>query len=155
MQHAGLALDLPPDLVADQAMFSLRAPPPTTGDPRVLHKQTTIRTSLIVHRKEVGDASLEVLTGEVTAELVSTVGGLSDLVTEAFLYQDGAPGFLVGFDFAMPEVGTARQFHALRKDAGVLTTLTLTLDKLRLTDEAKAHWLKVLASATPTGNGVL
>jgi hypothetical protein len=81
---------------------------------------------------------------------VSSVGGLSGLVTEAFDYADGAIGFLVSFDVAAAEVGTARQFHALRKDDTVLTTLTLTLDKLQLTDDGKRRWFDVLASATPS-----
>ncbi|HMQ73811.1 MAG TPA: ABC transporter permease, partial [Rubrivivax sp.] len=66
--------------------------------------------------------------GEVPAELVSSVAGLSGLTTEAFAFKDGAPGMIVSFDFGAPEVGTARQYHALRNDGRVLTTLTLTVD---------------------------
>lgn len=151
MHHAGLSLNAPPDMVIEQSMFALRAPPSAAVDARLLHKQTPIRTSLIVHRREVGAvATLEVLAGEVAAELVSSVSGLSGLVTEAFDYEDGAIGFLVSFDVAAAEVGTARQFHALRKDDTVLTTLTLTLDKLQLTDDGKRRWFDVLASARPT-----
>jgi hypothetical protein len=151
MHHAGLSLTAPPDMVIEQSMFALRAPPSAAVDPRLLQKQTPIRTSLIVHRRDVGPmATLEVLAGEVAAELVSSVGGLSGLVTEAFDYSDGALGIVVSFDVAAAEVGTARQFHALRKDGTVLTTLTLTLDKLQLTDDGKRRWFDVLASATPT-----
>jgi hypothetical protein len=147
---AGLTVAAPPDMVVEQAMVALRGAAPTGGDPRLLQKQTAIRTSLIAHRRDVGkDASLEVLAGEVTAELVSSIGGLSGLATEAFDFQDGALGLMVSFDFAAAEVGTARQFHALRKDGTVLTTLTLTLDKLQLTDDGKRRWLAVLASASP------
>ena len=151
MNHAGLFLDAPADMVMEQTMVAMRAAPSAVVDPRVLNRQTPIRTSLIVHRRQVGPhATLEVLAGEVAAELVSSVGGLSGLVTEAFDYADGAIGFLVSFDVAAAEVGTARQFHALRKDDTVLTTLTLTLDKLQLTDDGKRRWFDVLASATPS-----
>jgi len=154
--HAGLTLDTPKDFVVDQTMISYRGPAPTAGDPRVLQKQTTIRPSLIVHRKDVGDlATLEILTGEVTAELVSSVAGLSGLTTEAFTFKDGAAGMIVSFDFGAAEVGTARQYHALRKDGRVLTTLTLTVDKLTLNDEGRARWLALFASAVQDGSGAL
>jgi hypothetical protein len=156
MQHAGLRLDPPPDFVIDQVMFSFKGKAPTTGDPRVLQKQTPIRPTLILHRRDVGeDAPLEVLAGEVTAELVTSVPGLSELASEQMRFADGAPGMIVSFSFALEEVGTARQFHALRKDGAVLTTLTLTVDKLALNDAAKERWLSVLASAVTHGDGGL
>jgi hypothetical protein len=155
MQHAGLKLDTPPEFVMDQTMVSFRAPPPTEGDPRLLQRQTAIRPSLIVHRRYVGDVSVEVLAGEVTAELVTSIVGLSALTTESFDYADGAIGILVGFDFAADEVGTARQYHALRKDGPVLTTITLTIDKLSLNDAQKTRWLTMIASAVKDGDGGL
>lgn len=153
MKHGGLRFEAPAEFAIDQTMISLRAPPPTAGDPRVMQKQTSIRPSFIVHRREVGETSLEVLTGEVTAELVSSIGGLSELASESFTYADGATGFIISFDFAAPEVFSARQYHALRKDGGVLTTMTLTVDKLSLNDATKAKWLALLSSAVPDGNG--
>lgn len=156
MQHAGLRLDPPPDFVVDQVMFSFKGQPAAAGDPRVLQKQTAIRPSLIVHRRDVGEhAALEVLAGEVTAELVTSVPGLSELASEEMRFADGAAGMMVSFSFALEEVGTARQYHALRKDGGVLTTLTLTVDKLALTDTVKERWLSVLASAVKHGDGGL
>jgi hypothetical protein len=154
MIHAGLKLDTPNDFVIDQAMISFRAPAPTTGDPRVLHKQTPIRPSLIVHRRDAGaESDIGILAGEITAELVTSVPGLSALTTESFSFVDGAPGILVGFDFGAPEVGTARQYHALRVDGPILTTLTLTIDKLTLNEPTKAKWLGVLASVVRDGDG--
>ena len=120
-----------------------------------MQKQTPIRPSFIVHRREVGDTALELLAGEVTAELVASIGGLSALTTETLAYADGARGFIVSFDFAAAEVGTARQYHALRKDGGVLTTLTLTIDKLSLNDATKQKWLALLSSAVTDGDGGL
>lgn len=154
VQHAGLKLDTPADFIIDQAMISFRAPPPTALEPRLLQKQTAIRPSFIVHRRDVGDAAaLPVLAGEITAELVSSISGLSALTTEAFAYVDGAPGILVGFDFGSDEVGTARQYHALRVDDRILTTLTLTIDKLTLNDAAKTKWLTLLSSVVRDGDG--
>lgn len=145
---AGLSLHAP-DFVIDEVMISLRAPAPVAGDPRLLQKQTPIRPSLIAHRRHTGTvATLELLAGEVVAELVSSIIGLSALTNESFTYADGAVGIIIGFDFAAAEVGTARQYHALRLDDGVLTTLTLTIDALTLTDSGKASWLKILSSTT-------
>jgi hypothetical protein len=155
MRISGLSLDVPADFSVDQTMMSFRAPAPTSGDPRVLHKQTTIRPSLIVHRRIVGDTALEIVAGEVMAELVSSVAGLNGLATEAMTFRDGSPGVIVSFDFGSAEVGTARQFHALRKDGAVLTSLTLTVDKLQLGDASKAKWLSLLASAVKDGEGGL
>jgi hypothetical protein len=154
--HAGLRFDPPTDFVVDQTMISFRAPPPTEGDPRVLQKQTAIRPSLIVHRREVGTvAPLEILAGEVTAELVSSVDGISGLSSESFTFADDAMGIIISFDFGAPEVGTARQYHALRKDDGVLTTLTLTIDRLTLNEQTKSRWLALFASAVTDGSGAL
>lgn len=148
---AGLRL-VAPDFVVDEVMISLRAPAPVAADPRVLRKQTAIRPSLIAHRRSVGSvATLELLTGEVVAELVSSIAGLSALTSESFSYDDAAIGTLVGFDFPAAEVGTARQYHALRLDDGVLTTLTLTIDALTLNDAGKAAWLKILSSTRIDG----
>jgi hypothetical protein len=155
MKHLGLQLDVPDEFAIDQTMVSFRAPAPVAADPRVMRRQTVVRPSLLVHRREVGDTALEILAGEVTAELLSSIGGLSGLVTEPLSYADGASGVVVAFDFGSAEVGTARQFHALRKDRGVLTTVTLTLDKLQLTDSTKQKWLTMLASAMPAGDGGL
>lgn len=154
MRHAGLAIDTPPDFVVDQAMISFRAPAPTALEPRLLQKQTAIRPSLIVHRRDVGEAAtLPVLAGEITAELVSSITGLSALTSETFAYADGAPGILIGFDFGADEVGTARQYHAIRKDERILTTLTLTIDKLTLNEATKTKWLALLSSAVRDGDG--
>jgi hypothetical protein len=149
----GLNIDLPADFAIDQAMLSFRAPAAVVGDPRVLRRQTVIRPSLMLHRRDVGDTALEVLAGEVTAELLASIPGLTALTTETIAFVDGHDGVVVGFDFGAPEVGTARQFHALRKDGTLLTTVTLTLDKLQLNDAAKQKWWAMLASTTPDASG--
>lgn len=154
MRHAGVQIDTPPDFEIEQAMISFRGPAPTPIEARALQRQTVIRPSLIVNRRDVGpDATLGILAGEVTAELVSTIDGLSALATEAFSYADGEPGVIVSFDFAAPGVGTARQYHAVRLDGRILTTVTLTIDKLTLTEPIKAKWLALLSSVVRAGDG--
>lgn len=156
MSLAGLSLTPPPDFVVDQTMITWRAPAPTQGDPRFLHKQAAIRPNLIIHRREVGaNVPLEVLAGEVTAELVSSVPGLGALTSESFTFADGTLGIIIGFDFSAATLGSARQYHVLRKDGGVFTTMTLTLDKLTLNDAARARWMTFFASAAVNGNGAL
>jgi hypothetical protein len=157
MRFAGVVLDLPSDFSADEALISLRAPAvQKLVEPRALQKQTPIRPSLIIHRRRVGDvATLETLAGEVCAELASSVVGLKGLATEAFSFKDGASGILVGFDFPAAEVGTARQYHGLRKDGPMLTTITLTIDGLTLTEAAKKQWLSTIASVVVDAEGTL
>jgi hypothetical protein len=153
--HGGLKLNPPEGFVVDQTMVSFRAPPPVTGDPRVLQKQTAIRPSLIVHRRDVGDVDLGILAGEVTAELVQSVSGLSGLTSEGLAFDDGNQGIIISFDFGSAEVGTARQYHALRKDGPILTTMTLTLDKMTLNDATRAKWLALFTSVSQDGKGAL
>jgi len=155
MIHAGLKLDIPGDFAIDQAMISFRAPDPVVSRAPVMQKVTTIRPSLIVHRREVGDTDLAIMAGEITAELITSINGLSALTTEAFSYADDAPGVMVGFDFGAAEVGTARQYHALRKDGSVLTTITLTIDKLTLNEATKNKWLALISSVVRDGDGVI
>lgn len=129
-------------------MLSLRGP--AVGDlkdPRMLQKQSPVRPSLIVHRRVVGtEASLDLLCGEVCAELVNSVEGMQDLRTEAFPFEDGVKGSLVVFDFSVKHGAHVRQFQALRLDGPVLTSLTLTVDAVTLNDKAKENYFKALAS---------
>lgn len=147
MRFDGLSFDPPPELVQEEVILTLRAPPGPI-ESRMLQRQIPVRSNLIVHRKQVGaNATLPLLVAEVSAELVSGVVGLKGLATEPIRYADGVEGVIVSFEFPMRDVAAARQFHALRLDDGVLTNLTLTVDGMTLNDGAKKKWFDVLASA--------
>ena len=147
MRFHGLSFEPPAELVAEEALLTLRAPP-GPSDPRLLQKQIPVRANLIVHRRRVGaEATLALLSAEVSAELASTVVGLRGLASEELTFADGVRGVIVSFEFPMREVASARQFHALRLDGDTFTDLTLTVDGLTLNDATKNKWLDVLASA--------
>ncbi len=151
---AGLRIDTPQDWSPDEVMMSFRAPPSDLKSPMVLNKQLVVRPNLIVHRRPV-DAksapSIEIVCGEVCAELVSSIPGMENLTTGRFEFQDGASGMLAAFDFPAGNDARVRQFQAMRLDGGMLTTLTLSIDATLLTAELTASYLRTLASATPAG----
>ncbi|MBI5498433.1 MAG: hypothetical protein HY904_25755 [Deltaproteobacteria bacterium] len=147
----GIQFNPPPEFGVDEVMLTLKgAPVAGLKDPRMLQKQTPVRPNLIIHRRVVGSAAtVEMLCGEVCAELVSAVDGIKGLGTQAFAFDDGGRGMLVVFDFPAGTLATVRQFQALRLDAGVLTSLTLTVDSTTLNDTLRELYLRSLASMKP------
>lgn len=153
MKFAGLKMGVPDDFHIDQTMISFRAPAPSAAS-RALQKQTGIRPSFIVNRRAVPEgSSLGILAGELTAELMTGIPGLNGLTTESFRYADGQEGIIIGFEFTQVGTGNLRQYHAMRLDGPLATTLTLTIDKLTLNDATKQKWLSLLASVVPDGEG--
>ncbi|MCC6808100.1 MAG: DcrB-related protein [Deltaproteobacteria bacterium] len=151
MSHTlrGLRFDAPNDFSPDEAILSLRAPMPDLKTPLAMNRALTVRPNLIVHRRMVADGtSVEMICGEVCAELASAIPSMENMATARMKFKDGAVGMLVSFDFAATEHAKVRQFQALRLDASLLTTMTLSVDATTLTDELTKHWLDVLASAS-------
>jgi len=155
MKHIfqGLTFETPDDYGFDEAMLTLRS---TAADelkePMMLQKQWPVRSNLIIHRRVVHeDATLELLAGEICAELVSSVAGMENLAMERFPFADGAEGMIIAFDFALTKKVNAavRQYQALRLDDQRLTSLTLTVDRNKMTERGKADVLELLGSAAP------
>ena len=145
----GITFEPPPEFVTEEVMMSMRAPPqPDLKVPLATQRQLAVRPNLIVHRKTVSpDATLELLTGEICAELMTSIGEMQNLTTERFAFDDGTPGIIIAFDFIAPQLATIRQFQAVRLDrGGSLTTLTLTVDLSKLNEAAKLTYLKCLSS---------
>lgn len=149
----GLKLDLLPDFSVDEVMVSMRGPSvQDLKDPRMLQKQLPVRPSLIVHRRIVGTAAaLDMLVGEICAELIGSIQGMENLRTEPFAFDDGAAGTLIVFDFPV-SMARVRQFQVARLDGGALTTLTLTVDAVTLTDKLRETYFKALASTRAPSN---
>jgi hypothetical protein len=143
----GVHLDPPPDFTVDEVMVTLRGPAMDhLKEPRLLQKQHPVRPNLIIHRRAVGEgALLDLLCGEICAELVNSIDGMQNLASEPFVFADGCAGFLVTFDFPVRQA-TVRQFQTMRLDAAILTTLTMTVEATSFNDQAKAAVFKALAS---------
>lgn len=148
-QVHGLPFVPPEGFLVSEVMVSLKAAPRTDlKDPRVLQPQHSIRPNLIVHRREIpAGANVDMVCGEICAELVNSIEGMKNLATERFSFLDGASGRVVSFDFPAGKAATVRQYQALRLDDCVLTTLTLTVDATTLTHDVKERYLTSLASA--------
>jgi hypothetical protein len=147
---AGLAFDPPAEFLPDEQLVSFRAPPPDLKSPMLLNKQLTVRPNLMVHRRPAG-GSIEMICGEICAELVSAIPGMDNLVTGHFAFADGVQGMLLSFDFPANDA-RVRQFLAMRIDNGMLTTLTLSVDGATLNEAAQKRYLGSLASARAEGS---
>lgn len=151
----GLTFDTPQGFEPDEAVLSFRAPMPALSTPLAMNKTLTVRPNLIVHRRVVADgASIEMLTGEICAELANAMSSMENMATAEMKFKDGAHGMLVSFDFAANEHAKVRQFQALRLDGSLFTTLTLSVDATTLNDATMKHWLDVLASASLAEQGL-
>ena len=149
----GLPFSPPPDFGIAEIMVTLRGPSVAgLKDPRALQPQRAIRPNLIVHQRALpAESTLDLLCGEMCAELLTSIEQLENLQTAPFPFADGADGRLVQFDFAAAKAMTVRQFQALRLDGNIFTTLTLTVSTTTLTDEVRDRLLASLASmGTPT-----
>lgn len=136
-------------------MLSFRAPAPDLKSPLLLNKQLTVRPNLIVHRRMVPTGShLELLCGEICAELVSAIPGMENLSSSPLQFTDGGRGLLVAFDFPAGQDAKVRQFQAMRLDDGLFTTLTLSIDATLLTPELQAHYVQSLSSVSVVEGGL-
>lgn len=139
---------MPQDFAADEVMMSFRAPPPALKTPLLLNKQITVRPNLIVHRRPIDpQTSVELVCGEICAELASSIPDLQNLATSRLQFADQVIGMLVIFDYSARDA-SVRQYQAIRVDGGMLTTLSLTIDGLSLDQETHAHYVSVLTQAT-------
>lgn len=138
----------PADFAVSEVMVTLRGPNvDTLQDPRILQPQRAVRPNLIVHRRILsGAATLDLLCGEMCAELLSSIDQLQNLQTDAFTFADGADGRVIQFDFSAGRAASVRQYQVLRLDQLVFTTLTLTVSKNTLTDAVKDRYFAALAS---------
>jgi len=173
----GIVFDPPAGLEPTETMITLMAPPapaPAEGAPR---GPRAVRPNLILQSRPARPgADVATLAGETMAELSQSVGGMSNLSSVPFGFDDGAAGVLLAYDFPMgpagaghgrpaapekaaaekaapaaPPSGVAaiamRQYHVLRLDEGRLTTLTLTVGTADLTPALGEGYLRSLASA--------
>lgn len=144
----GLSYDAPAGFEPVEVMVTLKGPATDDlKDPRAMQSQFPIRPNLILHRREVRPgATVDMLCGELCAELVSAIDGMKNLATGAFAFADDAAGMLVSFDFPAGKAATVRQFQAMRLDGDVFTTATLTVDASTLTDDKKERFFDAIGS---------
>ena len=149
----GLTYDAPAGFEPVEVMVTLKGPAvDDLKDPRALQKQYPIRPNLILHRREVRPgATVDMLCGEVCAELVSSISGLSNLLTGPFEFSDKSEGMLVTFDFPAGKAATVRQFQAMRLDGDSFTTATLTVDASTWSDAREEQLFGSIASIGAPG----
>ncbi|MEQ8277610.1 MAG: hypothetical protein RMA76_35500 [Deltaproteobacteria bacterium] len=110
--------------------------------------QAPVRPNLIATQRRVSnDTSLPELMSKVAADLLRHIEGLKLTDPIEFSFADGQTGLLL--DYAMPVHGkfTVVQLQAGRLDGDVFTTLTISTEASRLDDDAKKHYLQMIAAA--------
>ena len=141
----GLQIDPPANFHIEESMFALRAPEsaPKNGKPPV-------RDNLVVRRRQVRpDSELKEHAGQMVAELMKSFPSMDGLETAPFDFSDGTKGLIVGYRFVSMGNVVLRQYHALRRDGDLLTTLTITVDDERIDLSTRDQYLRALASARP------
>jgi hypothetical protein len=164
----GIIFEPPSGFEPSETLITLTTPAPAPtpaaepaaaeGAPR---RPRAVRPNLILQsRLARPGAELAILAGEYMAELAQSVGGMKDLTSVPFGFDDGVTGILLAYDFPVPAPGAAhaagakgapasvmRQYHVLRLDDGRLTTVTLTVGTADLTPALGESYLRALASA--------
>lgn len=146
----GVRFAPPAEFELVETMLSFRAPnKEELRDPRLLHRQVSVRPNVIVHRKQAKPGvALVDLVGTALAEFIRTMVQLENVQKSEFAFQDGSNGFLIRFDYPATKDKTLRQYHAFRLDDGILTTLALTADAVTVasSEEDEQMYLQSLAS---------
>lgn len=143
-----LQFELPDNFSSDEVILSFRAPAPTLNTKLTLNKQLAVRSNLLVHRRMLdSETTIEMVCGEVCAELVSSIPSLENLASSRFEFADGAQGMLVLFDFAAGDQARVRQYQAMRLDGVSLSTLTLSVDGTTLDQAQHNQYLNLLSRA--------
>ena len=145
----GLQLDPPTGFAIEESMFALRAPEPA-AQPAAANGPPPVRDNLVVRRRQVRpDAELRELAGQMVGELMKSFPSMDGLETSQFDFADGTKGLIVGYRFASMGKVMLRQYHAIRRDGDMLTTLTITVDDERLDLKTRDTYFRAMASARP------
>lgn len=149
----GLEIQTPEGFEREETMVSFRAPePPNLRDPRALQRQLITRPNLVVHRKKVAPGSdLADLAAQTSRELTESIAGILGMNMAELTFADGVPGVLLNYDFPATKAFTLRQYHAIRLDGGVATTLTLTTVAAEVSEKQQNAYVETLRSARVAG----
>ena len=113
--------------------------------------QLPVRPNLIVQRRAVpNDKEVGELVAIVCADLQRHIDGISTIDTSAFTFDDGAEGLLIKYTMRAHKEFKLAQMQAARLDDHVFTTLTISTELSRLSDDVVEQYLKSLSSATPS-----
>ena len=141
----------PSTFLAEETTASWRAPlAADLKDPRAMQTQMPVRPNLIVHRRKVAaDKDVGELVAVVCADLVRHIEGLSTIDSSAFSFDDGQEGLLIKYTIPAHQNFQLAQMQAARLDGDVFTTVTISTELSRLSDEVVADYLAALASDSP------
>lgn len=145
----GLEIQMPEGFEREETMVAFRAPePPDLRDPRALQRQLITRPNFVVHRKKAPPGSdLADLAAQTSRELTDSIAGILGLDMAELTFADGATGVLLNYDFPATKAFTLRQYHAIRLDGGIVTTLTLTTVAAAVSEKVQNEYVESLRSA--------
>lgn len=148
-----LTLTPPHDFLEEEVVTTWRAPlQKNLKAGLAMQFQAPVRPNLIATQRAVGPkASLAELMSKVCADLVRHIEGLEDIETTEFEFTDGASGLLLKYTMPVHGKFTIYQLQAGRLDANTFTTLTISTEASRLTEDDLKLYLTCIANASVAG----
>lgn len=143
----GLQWEPTQNLGLEEVSLTLRIPG-SASQSASSEKHGSLRPNLIARvLRTKPDTDLDTILQDMCAEIQNTASTLlQDFTVQEFVFADQSKGHLISFVFAFRGVAL-QQYHAVRLDNDLLTTLTLTVDAKLLNESSKHHYLSALASA--------
>ena len=145
-----LTVTPPSDFLEEEVVTTWRAPlkKDLKAGP-VLQFQAPVRPNLIATQRVVSDKpTLAELMSKVCADLLRHIEGLSDIETTEFAFTDGAEGLLLRYSMPVHGKFSVVQFQAGRLDGNTFTTLTISTEASRLSEESMKAYLLCIANAS-------
>jgi hypothetical protein len=111
--------------------------------------QIVVRPNLIVQRRKVAVADLNMIVAGVCAELMRNVSGISPIDTTGLRFADGREGSLLKYTMPGHKEFKIVQLQAMRLDDDIVTSAMLSTEMSRLNAGQLEELLACLASIVP------
>jgi hypothetical protein len=147
---ASLRVTPPEGFLEEEVVTTWRAPlKPALKAGLAMNFQAPVRPNLIATQRAVkADASLADLMSKVCADIIRHIEGLSDIETTEFQFTDGATGVLLKYTMPVHGKFSVYQLQAGRLDGQTFTTLTISTEASRLTEDDLKAYLTCIANAS-------
>ena len=147
---AALRVTPPDGFLEEEVVTTWRAPlKPALKAGLALNFQAPVRPNLIATQRLVKpEASLAELMAKVCGDLVRHIEGLSAIETTEFLFTDGVAGVLLKYTMPVHGKFSVYQLQAGRLDGQTFTTLTISTEASRLTEDDLKVYLTCIANAS-------
>lgn len=150
MAISQLTVTPPSDFLEEEIVTTWRAPlkKDLKAGP-IMQFQAPVRPNLIATQRQVkATATLAELMSKVCADMMRHIEGLDDIETTEFEFTDGTAGLLLKYTMPVHGKFTVYQLQAGRLDGTTFTTLTISTEASRLTEDDLKTYLTCIANAS-------